>query len=184
MAGVEEEVNRLASIRERLNLLLFVVFLMTVLSLGCTDDPSPEERLCEARILLESDAPEKAFRVFQGILNQEDEASTELRFHAARDSVLCRVRMGRFQEALEDFRNLYRSYPDEMSKPDAYTHVLTFLEDLLRQEAGIQTIVDFIVEARKQHPDAPDVFERFKDALIKRVEADDELKHLKRISYL
>jgi len=116
----------------------------------------------------------------------------EKRFQAAIDSIRDCVEMGRFGEAVDEYWKLENAFNDELRKPEAFTHALDLSIDLMRNDAAIVLIVDFLQDIQNKYPGVDTAFskegkyKRFKEELIERVNerADEKMEALKMISYL
>lgn len=163
-----------------------LLILLAAVIPACSPSLSPEENYQKAQRLLASDAPQKAFNIYREILDQGKAIPKEIRFRAAFESIRCLVLLGRFDDARNEFTKFDLSFQEEMRWPSSYKYGLIVTNELVRQKADVELILDVINHLKEKFPDMKDNFESYIDALLNRAEGGggNSLEDLKLIAYL
>jgi len=127
---------------------------------------------------------EKALSLYSDLLDWkgEGEVKPEIRFKAARNSVECKIRLGKAKEGVADFTKLKETFSEQMAAPDAYTYAQSVFGALSDAKADFDASLALLAFASENYPEQKEKFQSLADEL-KKGASDEQRSKLKGLGY-
>ena len=128
---------------------------------------------------------ETALTLYDGLIDWkgEGQVSAGERFKASLESVKCLIALGRAQEGVDRYQQMFGQY-GELTGPDAHKPTLAVLQTLVQQKAHPDISIAFVELAQEKHPDKKENFgglvEKIKQAGLN----VEQLEKLRKLGYL